>query len=84
MTTADRNDVMTFLRAEIARRTLAPADQIVGPTVLIDIGLQSVDAVMICGEVEDRYGIEVEPSLMFEYRTFGEVVEAVMALLTSR
>jgi acyl carrier protein len=81
MTPADTDDVTTFLRAAIARRTLAPAEQIVERTVLIDIGLQSLDAVMICGEVEDRYQIEVEPSLMFEYRTFGEVVEAVAALL---
>lgn len=84
MTSPDITDITDFLRGHIARRTAVPAEMIEGPTVLVDIGLQSVDAVMICGEVEDHYGIEVEPSLMFEYRTLDEVAGAVAGLLARR
>jgi len=71
--------VTDFLRRRVSERTRVPADEIGESTNLVDIGLESVDAVLICGEIEDEYQIEVEPSLMFEFQTLGEVVEAVMA-----
>jgi acyl carrier protein len=52
--------------------------------VLTDIGLESIDAVLISGEIEDEFQVEVEPSMMFELQTFGEVVAAVTALLERR
>lgn len=71
--------VTDFLRRRVSERTRVPADEIEESTNLVDIGLESVDAVLICGEIEDEYRIEVEPSLMFEFQTLGEVVAAVMA-----
>jgi len=73
-------DVESFVRARISRRTQVPDEEIVDSTVLVDIGLESVDAVLICGEIEDAFQVEVEPSMMFEFETFGAVVKAVMAL----
>jgi acyl carrier protein len=74
-------DIRDFLTSEISRRTGVPLSAIEPSTVLVDIGLQSLDAVMICGEIEDRYGIELEPTMMFEYRTFAEVLQAVWRLV---
>jgi acyl carrier protein len=71
--------VTAFLRQRVSERTKVPVDEITDSTNLVDIGLESVDAVLICGEIEDEYQIEVEPSLMFEFQTLGEVVTAVMA-----
>ena len=71
--------VTDFLRRRVSERTRVPVGEISESTNLVDIGLESVDAVLICGEIEDEYQIEVEPSLMFEFQTLGEVVTAVMA-----
>lgn len=73
--------VTEFLRHRVSERTRVPIAEIGEDTNLVDIGLESVDAVLICGEIEDSYQIEVEPSLMFEFQTLGEVVTAVMATL---
>ncbi len=81
MSQVDIAEVSDFLASEISRRTGVPPSAIGPSTVLVDIGLQSLDAVMICGEIEDRYAIEVEPTMMFEYRTFAEVLQAVWGLL---
>ncbi|RYG23686.1 MAG: acyl carrier protein [Burkholderiales bacterium] len=70
--------VTEFLRDRVSERTKVPVEEIGAATNLVDIGLESVDAVLICGEIEDMYQIEVEPSLMFEFQTLGEVVNAVM------
>lgn len=83
MSQVDIAEVSDFLASEISRRTGVPTSALSPSTVLVDIGLQSLDAVMICGEIEDRYAIEVEPTMMFEYRTFGEVLQAVWELLAT-
>jgi acyl carrier protein len=83
MSQVDIAEVSDFLASEISRRTGVPQSALGQSTVLVDIGLQSLDAVMICGEIEDKYAIEVEPTMMFEYRTFGEVLQAVWGLLAT-
>lgn len=76
--------VTEFLRHRVSERTKVPVEEIGDSTNLVDIGLESVDAVLICGEIEDAYQIEVEPSLMFEFQTLGEVATAVMASLEAQ
>jgi acyl carrier protein len=83
MSQVDIAEVSDFLASEISRRTGVPQSALGPSTVLVDIGLQSLDAVMICGEIEDKYAIEVEPTMMFEYRSFGEVLQAVGELLAT-
>jgi acyl carrier protein len=78
------DEVADFLRARISRRTRVPEAEIVEATVLVDVGLESVDAVLICGEIEDAFQVEVEPSVMFEHESFGGVLGAVMALFEER
>jgi acyl carrier protein len=83
MPEATIDEVTTFLRERISARTKVPAGEITETTNLVDIGLESVDAVLICGEIEDSYQVEMEPSLMFEYQTLGEVATAVMGTLNA-
>ncbi len=84
MTATTKADVAAFLRDHISKRTRTPPEQITDSTVLVEAGLESIDAVLISGHVEDEYGIEVEPSLMFEFHTLDEVAGAVVALIDSR
>lgn len=81
MSTPTIAEVTAFLRDHVSKRIKVPADQILGSTVLVEFGLESIDAVLISGHIEDEFQIEVEPSLMFEFQTLDEIAAAVVALL---
>lgn len=34
-----------------------------------EIGLDSVYALTLCGDIEDQYGLEVDPEIMWDYPT---------------
>ena len=80
MTKPTLAEVTAFLRDHVSKRTKVSPEQILGSTVLVDFGLESIDAVLISGHIEDEFQIEVEPSLMFEFQTLDEVAAAVVAL----
>lgn len=84
MTTPTVAEVTAFLRDHVSKRTKVPPEQLLGSTVLVDFGLESIDAVLISGYIEDEFQIEVEPSLMFEFQTLDEVAAAVVALFDKR
>ena len=74
--------VTQFLRERIAARTSTPLEEVQADSVLTDLALQSIDAVLVCGEVEDEFGIELDPTAIFEHKTVGgfaaKVTEAVV------
>jgi acyl carrier protein len=72
-----------FVRAQIAQRTNLPLEDVQENSVLVDIGLESIDAVLLCGDVEDTFGVEIDPSMIFEHDTLGEFVNAISALKSS-
>ena len=43
-----------------------------------EYGLDSTDAVIVVGLVEERLGIELEPELLLRNRTIDEVIAALM------
>lgn len=74
-------DIQAFLTnsavdvLEVSREDVTPT------TPLVDIGMTSFYAVLLCGMIEDEYEIEVEPLLMFECRTIAEVSEEVLEVI---
>jgi acyl carrier protein len=82
MTDDDREvAVSNFVRARLAVRTKMPLDQIDASSGLIELGLKSVDAVLLCGEVEDEFQVELDPSTIFEHDTVGSFVADVLRRL---
>lgn len=46
----------------------------VDPTVpLAELGLDSVSAVSLCGEIEDRWTLDVDPTLVFDFPTITDI-----------
>lgn len=46
----------------------------VDPTMpLAESGIDSVSAVNLCGDVEDRFEITVDPTMVFDYPTVAEI-----------
>ncbi|WP_346891467.1 acyl carrier protein [uncultured Roseibium sp.] len=72
------DSVLNFVRSELSRRLKLPVDQIASSSQFIHRGLQSVDAVIMRGEVEDHCQIELDPSALFQLETGGGFVDEVV------
>lgn len=72
--------VLAFLRNELAHFTETDPDSIPTDAVLVDTGLQSMDAVILSGKVEDTFGIELDPEIIFQHET----LESFAIEVTSR
>lgn len=83
MTTNDpEHEVFSFLAARLAQLTEQDQAAITADSVLIDLGLQSIDAVLLCGEIEDRFQIELDPATIFEHETLGSFSTEIRQRLT--
>ena len=60
---------MSFLISAIARFTKQEESAIDPEGAIVEMGLQSIDAVILSGEVEDHFGIELDPATVFEHET---------------
>ncbi|GAB6841225.1 acyl carrier protein [Methylorubrum rhodinum] len=85
MTTRDRETaIVKFVRARLSLLVKVPVEEIDVTSSLVDLGLQSVDAVLLCGEVEDRFQVELDPSSIFEHDTVGSFTAYVARRLEAR
>lgn len=71
-------ELYEFLRSQIAQRTKVAANNITTDAVLVDLGLQSIDAVLMCGEVEDHFGVEMDPAAVFEHKTLESFAQFIL------
>ena len=80
----DAGEVREWLRGCAAAYAQRPAEEIDPDLPLSEYGLDSVYALSLCAEIEDRYGIEVEPTLMWDHPAIGPLAEALMPLIAAR
>jgi acyl carrier protein len=82
----NRDEVVAFLVEQLAERLGGDvaASAVDHDADLIELGIKSIDAVLVSGEIEDRFGAEIEPVLLFECRTVNRVADRVMDILTGR
>ncbi|MET8630477.1 acyl carrier protein [Kitasatospora sp. NPDC004669] len=69
--------IAEWLREKVAFYLEEPVDSIRTDTKLAEYGLDSLHGLTLCGEIEDEFGIEVEPTLVWDYPT----IEALSGLL---
>jgi acyl carrier protein len=74
----EKIDVVEFLTKKIAAQIKIEVNNLSPDRDLHELGLSSLDAVMISGEMEDRFEVEIDPIIMFESRSINEVAEKVM------
>nr|WP_237399912.1 acyl carrier protein [Rhodovulum visakhapatnamense] len=77
-------EVVDFLTAGIARFTKQDPAAIRPDSVLVDLGLQSIDAVLLSGEVEDHFQIELDPATIFSHETVGSFASDITKRLGAR
>ena len=76
MTTEDQ--MLDFVREQVARRTSVPLDSVSAESEFATLGLQSIDAVLLSGEIEDAFSVELDPADIFEHDTLGEFVRSIL------
>lgn len=77
------DEITRFVRASVADELgLVPED--IGPDLdFEELGMTSLNAVLISGVIEERFAIEVDPSLLFENRTLARASAALTTLIES-
>lgn len=67
-----------MLIAELASILQVDASEIDPAKPFDEYGLDSTDAVVVVGLVEERMGIELEPELLLRNRSIDEVIAALL------
>jgi acyl carrier protein len=80
--TVTKEQIVDFVLGKVSARTKTPLNQLTGETQLASVGVDSLNSVLICGYLEDKYEIEIEPMIMFEYKTANQVADALLEMLT--
>lgn len=76
---SEHDQIIDFLYAEISQRCSVPKESLSLDTQLTDLGMQSIEAVLLCGEIEDQFQIEIDPAEIFEHDTVGAFSETLAA-----
>ncbi|MEZ0090165.1 acyl carrier protein [Streptacidiphilus sp. EB129] len=63
-----------WLTARIADCLGTEPERIAPDASLIGLGIDSIHAIALCGELEDRFGVLLEPSLVWDHRTVDAIV----------
>ena len=71
-----RPTLMDWLKTEIQAQTGQPVDEQQSFSAL---GLDSVAAVALSGDLEERFGLELDPTVMFEYTTLAALLDYLQA-----
>lgn len=78
------DEVREWLRGRVAAQTGRPAEEIRPDLPLSEYGLDSVYVLGLCAEIEDHYGIEVEPTVMWDHPSLDPLAEALVPLIAAR
>lgn len=79
--TATVQEVQEWLRGCVAAYVRLPVADIEPDVPLSEYGLDSVYVLSLCAEIEDHYGIEVEPTVMWDYPALGPLAEVLVPLI---
>lgn len=74
------SDLEPWLTGRVAFHLRRTAEEIDPDTPLADYGIDSVAAISICGEIEERHRIPVSPTIAYDFPT----VHAIAAHLAER
>ncbi|MFD3551600.1 acyl carrier protein [Streptomyces goshikiensis] len=88
--TADRTapvtaeDIRDWLVNRVAFYLEVPADSIPPDAKFVEMGLDSVYAMTMCGDIEDRFELEVEPTIAWDHPTVAALTKHLHDVLGRR
>ncbi|HVZ44385.1 MAG TPA: acyl carrier protein [Ramlibacter sp.] len=75
--------LIPWLRSELARLLDVPTDRIAADTQILELGLDSLAAVRLCGTISEKVGFDVDPMLVFDFPTIDEMVTHLRGLASA-
>jgi acyl carrier protein len=74
---ANRRPILRWLTAHLASYLEVPATAIDPMVPLAEMGVDSVHAVSLVGDVEAHFDIDVDPTMIFDYPTLAHIAEYI-------
>ncbi|MDT5336596.1 MAG: hypothetical protein QOD90_2101 [Mycobacterium sp.] len=73
----DRRTILRWLTARLASYLEVPATTIDLMVPLAEMGVDSVHALSLVGDVEAHFDIDVDPTMIFDYPTLSHIAEYI-------
>lgn len=75
-----KEEIVEFILERVSYHTKTELSNLNGFSKFEEVGVTSLYAVLICGELEDEYGLELEPILLFDCKTANDVAEFLLTI----
>lgn len=75
--------VRIWVRQHLAQLLGIPSANVAFDRTLENYGLDSVDAVLMAGELEEALNIEIDPASFIQYENFEQMIEALESKIAS-
>ena len=74
---ANRRPILRWLTTQLASYLEVPATTIDVMVPLAEMGVDSVHAISLVGDVEMHFDIDVDPTMIFDYPTLAHIAEYI-------
>lgn len=79
-TSRSPEEIRAWLAERVAYYSDSPVEKVDPNTPLVDYGIDSVYVFALCGEIEDKLSLRVEPSLLWDVETVAELADRLVTL----
>jgi acyl carrier protein len=83
MTTTSQESMRAWLVERIAIQLQRPPSAVPADVSFADFGLDSVSAITLCAEVEEQFGVVIDPEEMWDHPTIEALGAALLKRLTT-
>lgn len=67
--------IIDLILTRLSSQTRLPKESIDIQSPLANYGVDSIHALSLCAELEERLGIEIEPTIAWDYPTIAQMAE---------
>ncbi|MGW9182213.1 acyl carrier protein [Agromyces sp. NPDC055661] len=83
MTTTDAATIEAWLEGRVVAYGKVEADSFTADTPLAELGLDSVYALTLCGDIEDAFDLEVDPTIVWDHPTIRSLAHGISERLAA-
>ncbi|MBJ8345781.1 acyl carrier protein [Antrihabitans sp. YC2-6] len=69
--------IIDWLIGRVAFYIEQPVRNVSPDIALAELGIESVSAVSLCGEIEDKWELELDPTVVFDYPTIAAMASFI-------
>jgi acyl carrier protein len=73
----DAATVQAWLEGRVVAYGKVDAGSFTPDTPLAELGLDSVYALTLCGDIEDEFGLEVDPTIVWDHPTIRDLAHGI-------